>query len=157
MPSHETDTGRRIGSLMMTLILLSITLLSGSINTITLILTLITIGLIVATGVYLFGFSQFLQFGWYRYVPSYLELETRCTALILTVIDTVRIAFGGSQTESYQARYDRLMRERTMRSSEEVAVYFLPRWIIGLPVINLITLPSLWQSRYRVYRPLILQ
>jgi hypothetical protein len=33
----------------------------------------------------------------------------------------------------------------------------MPVWIISVPFINLITLPSLWQSKYREYIPLILQ
>lgn len=33
----------------------------------------------------------------------------------------------------------------------------MPLWIVGLPVINLITLPSYWNASYSRYRSLILQ
>ncbi len=75
-PRYETIIGRKIGSLFALLLLTNIVFLSGTTTTLTLIITLGYIGLIVATTVQLFGFSRFLDFSFYRMIPTYAELES---------------------------------------------------------------------------------
>ena len=94
-PRRETLIGRKVGSLFALMILTSIVFLSGTTTTLTLIITLVYIGLIVATAVQLFGFSRFLEFSIYAKIPTYPELDTHIKASILVSIDFCRIAFGG--------------------------------------------------------------
>jgi hypothetical protein len=155
-PRYETVIGRKVGSLFALILLTSIVFLSGSTTTLTLIITLTYIGLIVATAVQLFGASRFLDFSFYRLIPTYAELESHIRSGILAGIDFCRIAFGGVKWVDYQTRYTQILSNNTVIQSSTVP-YFAPIWIVWLPVANLITLPSLWQVRYREYTSLILQ
>ncbi len=155
-PIAETLIGRKIGSIFMFILLTSILFFHGSITTFTLIITLIYIALIVTTTVYLFGFSRFLSFNFYEHIPTYLEFDAHIKASIVTIYDFFRIAFGGIKHSDYQTQYGDFLKEN---QSIRVATvpYFAPLWIIAIPLINLITLPSLRQSQYREYTPMILQ
>ncbi len=155
-PRRETLIGRKVGSLFALLVLTSIVFLSGSTTTLTLIITLAYIGLIVATAVQLFGASRFLDFSFYRLIPTYAELESHIQTSLMSIYDFCRIAFGGVKWVDYQTRYTQILSNNTVIKSSTVP-YFAPIWIVWLPVANLITLPSLWQSQYREYTPFILQ
>lgn len=155
-PRYETIIGRKIGSLFALLLLTNIVFLSGTTTTLTLIITLGYIGLIVATTVQLFGFSRFLDFSFYRMIPTYAELESHIWSAILSIYDFFRIAFGSQKWTDYSTRYVQILSNNTIIRSPTTS-YFAPIWIIWLPVVNMITLPSLWQPQYREYNPLILQ
>lgn len=155
-PRRETIIGRKVGSLFALIILTTIVFLWGATTTLTLIITLGYIGLIVATAVQLFGFSRFLDFDWYDRIPTYTEFESHIQASILTGIDFFRIAFGGVKWTNYMTRYTEILGKNTKVESATIP-YFAPIWIVWLPIINLITLPSLYQTKYRAYRTLILQ
>jgi hypothetical protein len=155
-PRRETVIGRKVGSLFALIILTSIVFLSGATTTLTLIVTLGYIGLIVATAVQLFGFSRFLEFSLYSRIPTYAELESHIQSAILSVYDFCRIAFGGAKWTDYNTRYTQILSNNTIIKSATIP-YYTPTWITAIPVVNLITLPSLWQSQYREYTPLILQ
>lgn len=155
-PRRETLIGRKVGSLFTLIILTSIVFLSGATTTLTLILTLAYIGIIVATTVQLFGFSRFLEFSLYGLIPTYAELDAHIKSAILAGIDFCRIAFGGSKRADYQTQYTQILSANTVTRSPTTP-YFAPIWIVAIPGVNLITLPSLWQSQYREYNPLILQ
>ena len=130
--------------------------LSGATTTLTLILTLAYIGLIVATAVQLFGFSRFLDFSFYSLIPTYAELDAHIKAGVISVYDFFRVAFGGVAGSPYQENYQNILSNNQTPKLPN-SPYFAPIWIIAIPVVNLITLPSLWQSQYREYAPLIFQ
>lgn len=155
-PCRETLIGRKVGSLFILLILTSIVFLSGTTTTLTLILTLVYIGLIVATTVQLFGFSRFLEFSLYNYIPTYAELDAHIKASIVSLYEFCRIAFGGQKRTNYQTQYSQILSANTVTRSPTTP-YFAPIWITAIPGVNLITLPSLAQVSYREYIPLILQ
>ncbi len=155
-PRRETIIGRKVGSLFALIILTTIVFLSGTTTTLTLVITLGYIGLIVATAVQLFGFSRFLEFSFYSLIPTYAELETHIQAGIFSIYDFCRIAFGGVAGSPYQERYQQILGGHQSIKPPGTP-YFAPTWIIAIPGANLITLPSLWQSQYREYTPLILQ
>ena len=155
-PRRETAIGRKVGSLFALLVLTSIVFLSGTTTTLTLILTLAYIGLIVATTVQLFGFSRFLDFSFYNLIPTYAELESHIRAGVISAYDFCRVAFGGEKWTDYQTRYQSILSNNHTTKLPN-SPYFAPTWITWLPVVNLITLPSLWQAKYREYTPLILQ
>lgn len=155
-PTLETFIGRKVGSVFMFILLTSILFFQGSTTTLTLIITITYIGLIVTTLVYLFGFSQFLNFKFYKNIPTYLEFDAHIKASIVTIFDFFRIAFGGMRQSDYHTQYEKFLKEN-QRIEVATQAYFAPTWIIAIPGINLITLPSLRQSQYREYIPMILQ
>ena len=155
-PRRETIIGKKVSSLAIFLLLTSIVFFSGATTTLTLLLTISYIGLIVVTSVQLFVFSRFLDFAFYSRIPTYLELDAHIKASVLAGINFFRVAFGGTITSHYQENYTRILAHNQLIQSPSLP-YFAPLSIIALPVINLITLPSLWQSKYREYVPLILQ
>lgn len=119
-------------------------------------LTVVYIGLIVFTAVQMFGFSRFFEFTFYGKIPTYLEFDAHAKAWILTSFDFFRIAFGGEKKMSYAERYASFLK-KNLKVREATTPYLAPKWIIAVPWINLITLPSFLQSKYSEYRPMILQ
>jgi hypothetical protein len=155
-PMNETLIWRKIGSLVTFLLLTSILFFSGTTSTLTLIITVIYIWLLVVTTVQLFGFSRFFRFEFYDKIPSYLELDAHFKASIITILDFCRIAFGKEKNSDYQTRYSRYL-AMNMRTENAETSYFMPKWLIAIPFVNLITIPSLRQPKYREYLPFILQ
>lgn len=155
-PSRETEIWRKVGSFFAFIILTTLIFLSGTTTTLMFILTTWYIALIVVTGVQLFVSSRFLEFSLYTKIPTYIELEAHIKSSILTGYDFFRVAFGGVRWVSYHDRYQSLIwKYQTIQQSN--SPYFIPIWIVWLPMANLITLPSLWQVKYREYIPVILQ
>ncbi|MBC7503737.1 hypothetical protein H7169_02100 [Candidatus Gracilibacteria bacterium] len=154
--TRETLIGRKLGSLFALMLLTSTIFFSGGTTTLTMIMTITYIGLIVATAAQLFGYSRFLEFEIYSRVPTYNELDAHIKASIVTIYDFCRIAFGGKKVSDYGTRYTLLL-EQNNKIKSPTLPYFAPIWIVAIPGINLITLPSLWQAQYREYTPLILQ
>lgn len=155
-PKQETIIGRKIGSLFTILLLTSILFLNGSTTTLALIITIIYIGLIATTTVYIFGYSRFLNFIFYSRIPTFLELDASIKAGIITIFDFFQIAFGGEKKSGYQEQYNiYLVKNKEVKLS--TVEYFAPTWIFAIPVVNLVTIPSLWQIKYREYTPLIIQ
>ncbi len=155
-PKQETIIGRKIGSLFTILLLTSILFLNGSTTTLALIITIIYIGLIATTTVYIFGYSRFLNFIFYSRIPTFLELDASIKAGIITILDFFQIAFGSEKKSGYQEQYNiYLVKNKEVKLF--TVEYFAPTWIFAIPVVNLVTIPSLWQIKYREYTPLIIQ
>lgn len=155
-PSRENIIGRKIGNIFIFLLLTSVVFFSGTTTTFTMFLTVLYIGLIVLTAVQMFGFSRFFEFTFYGKLPTYLEFDAHLKAWILSSFDFFRIAFGGEKKISYVERYNSFL-EKNLQVHEASTPYLAPKWIISIPWINLITLPSFWQSKYSEYRSMILQ
>lgn len=155
-PMNETLIWRKIGTIVSFFLLTSILFFSGTTTTLTLIITVVYIWLLVVTTVQLFGFSRFFHFEFYDRIPSYLELDAHFKASIITMLDFCRIAFGKEKNSDYQTRYSRYL-SMNMRTEKVETVYFMPKWLIAIPFVNIITLPSIRQSKYREYLPFILQ
>jgi hypothetical protein len=130
--------------------------LNGSTTTLALIITIIYIGLIATTTVYIFGFSRFLNFIFYSKIPTFLELDAYIKAGTAMVYDFFRIAFGGEKRSNFQEKYNTYLAKNNLVKVSSVD-YFAPNWLFAIPVVNLITIPSLWQLKYREYIPLIIQ
>lgn len=153
---HETQAGQKVGNFFMFLIITSIAFIAGGIATLTLIITLAYIALVVATAVYLFSSSRFLEMGIYRAIPSYLQIDAYIKATIVHIWAFFRIAFGGEKTLTYRERYEMYLQANQIERQPENP-YFAPLWMVAIPVVNLLTLPSFFSEKYREYRPLILQ
>jgi hypothetical protein len=155
-PSRETLIWRKVGSFFAFITLTTLVFLSGTTTTLMFILTTWYIALIVVTGVQLFVSSRFLEFSLYTKIPTYTELDAHIKAGVLTGYDYCRVAFGGAKVSNYEEIYQSIISNTSTLQHSNI-LYPLPLWIIWLPIANLITLPSLWQVKYREYTPLILQ
>lgn len=155
-PSNESKIGSKVSNFSIFLILLSMIFLSWGTATIVLVLSLIYIATVVITAVQLFVTSQFLQFGFYKYIPTYHEFDAHVKAIFLQGINFIKIAFWWQSTVSYTEKYEQILAKNQESSSSNEA-YFAPSWIIALPIVNLICIPSLWQKKYNQYIPMILQ
>ncbi len=120
------------------------------------ILSLLYIGIIVTTLVGLFVQKQFLQIGFYRYIPSYRESEAHIFSAIIFSCRFIWVIFWKNKDFSYQEIFSSIL-EDTRSSSQETEPYFMPLWVTGVPFLNLITLPSYWNPVYAKYRSLISQ
>ncbi|NRH21281.1 hypothetical protein HOO68_04525 [Candidatus Gracilibacteria bacterium] len=155
-PSRENIIGRKIGNIFSFIFLTSVVFFSGNVTTFTLILTVGYIALIVFTAVQVFIFSSFFEFTFYKKIPTYLEFDAHFKASIVSIFDFFRIAFGGEKNMNYIERYN-IFLEKNIEVKGISVPYFAPKWIIAIPGINLITLPSLGQSKYSEYTSMILQ
>jgi hypothetical protein len=91
-PLPEILIGRKVSNF-----LVFFTLLIGIIthsSTFAFFCTILSILLVVVTGVYLFLFSRFLQFSFYDWIPSYIALEAHIETILWYTTDILRIAFG---------------------------------------------------------------
>jgi hypothetical protein len=93
-----------------------------------LIITLVYIGLIVATTVQLFAFSRFLEFSLYSRIPTYTELDAHIKTSIISTYEFCRIAFGGSKKTDYQTQYTQILSDNTVVKTQTIP-YFAPLWI----------------------------
>lgn len=155
-PRPETIIGRKVGSFFAIVVLTTLIFFSGTTTTLMLILTTWYIALIVVTAVQLFVSSRFMTFSFYKYIPTYAELDAHIKSSILTGYEYCRVAFGGAKVSNYAEIYQSII-SRNQSSQLPTTNYQLPIWIVWLPIANLITLPSLWQSKYREYTPLIIE
>ncbi len=155
-PMNECIIWRKMGTLTTFLLLTNIIFFSGTTTTLTLIITILYIWLIVVTAVQLFAFSRFQNFVFYDKIPSFLELDAHIKAIIVSVFDFLRIAFGKDKSTDYSGRYSYFL-AINMKTKYDITPYFMPKWLIAIPFINLICIPSLWQAKYREYLVFILQ
>jgi hypothetical protein len=117
--------GNKISNFSAFIILTSIVFFSGETTTLILILSLLYIGLIVATTVQLFGFSRFLRFSFYEKIPTYLEFDAHVKSSIIRAFDFFRIAFGGESHSNYREIYASIL-EKNMLTKAYSNQYFMP-------------------------------
>lgn len=149
-PHPLTTRGRIIGSTLFFVILLS-NIFSSEWGMIITLVGWIAVLLFVVLAVNIFLRSSFIGTAWIEKIPSYREWEAHFFALILSIREFIRIAFGGSGKRNYHELYI----EELEQTSEKVPPsnpYFMPAGLIGVPFWNLFTLPSLWIEQYREYR-----
>lgn len=130
--------------------------LGSSGSTLAFFITIVGIILFIMTAVSLFLRGEFLTFSVYRFIPTYADIEACIVASLESLSEFFRVAFGGKKSSSFTERFEQ-KKEFYSRITPPVRDYILPRWIIAIPGLNLITLPSLWQSEQREYHGAILQ
>lgn len=128
----------------------------GSVSTLVFAITILSIVLFIVTAVYLFMYDVFLSLGFYAYIPTYASIEAHIAASIISLYDFFRVAFGGAKHGNYADVYGQKLKlyETVIAPT---APYILPSWLIAIPGLNLLTLPSLMSEGARPYRGLIAQ
>ena len=146
--------GRKIGSFIFFVIIFSSLFLDWSTG-ISLILTFLLILLIVYSGVSLFLRGNLPIFQIYSWIPSYREFEAHIKTGFMWGFKVMTILGGSEGWVSYTSMYNENLSSKEWWTYENSFVVS-PRFI-GVPIINLITIPSLFQEKYREYTPVILQ
>ncbi len=154
--NKEIQIGSRLSSIVLSIILIGNIFFSGNNTTLMSMILFLYICLIVATTVQLFGFSRFFAFSFYEKIPSYIEFDAYIKASIINAYNFLRIAFWGSKQSNFREIYEGILQKNNVQQ-EPTTKYPLPSWIIAIPVINIITVPSLTKVQYREYTKLILQ
>lgn len=155
---NEIRIGGKVWSFGLAIIMI-VTILTESTG-LAVLLSLIYISIIVITLVGLFVQKQFFSLWFYQYIPTYHEFEAHMFASVRYLFMFIRVIFWGQKNFFYQDLYNQTLSNNTEKwatPEEWWNSYFIPLWIIGIPVLNLITLPSYWNQSYRQYRSLILQ
>lgn len=89
-------------------------------------------------------------------IPSTLSIGTHIRVIFLMAWEFILVTCGKRKTHTYREYLEILDTKRSEEHPYQNS-YFLPRWIIGIPILNLITLRSLFIEEDREYRRLIAQ
>jgi hypothetical protein len=154
-PTPEIITGRKCGTLFLTLTV-PISWIVAQSTGVVFFITILYIGLVVITAVYLLILDHYLGLRMYAYLPSCTELEAHIRASLSKVWDTLRVALGGAAPLSYRSLYESHFAVLSTTHTPEV-ISPLPLWLVSIPVVNLIFVPYLMRSSTREYRALVLQ
>lgn len=150
-PIREVLLGRKIGNFFFFLFLFFVAT-TKSFITFPVIFTLITyIAILVSTSVFLLVRSDFLELPFYKYIPKYHELEARIHAFFTIFIEFFRVAFGKSKTKTFASEYQKYL-EKYDQKEKIIENFWTHPMIIGLPIINLITIPSFFQKKFHEYQ-----
>lgn len=155
-PAEPYITGRKVGGALAFILITLIVFYGGAVSTLVFALTILAVVGFIITAVYLFLHGEFLSLGIYRYIPTYASIEAHIVTNLISLINFFRVAFGGEKHGNYVSIYTE---KKSLYETKLAPInpYILPTSFIGIPLVNLITLPSLTMSRTREYRPLVLQ
>ncbi len=152
--SDITLLWRKVGTFAFIIISLSLLILDSTTGS-SFIVILGVIALIIYTWVSLFlrGSLPILRF--YEWIPSYCELKIHLKSSFTWLIWIISILNGKNTWASYMKIYNENL---TTESPAWYKVLFMinPR-IIGIPILNLITVSTLFQEKYSEYKDVILQ
>jgi hypothetical protein len=155
-PIAPYTIGRRVGNLIALVLITLIVFYGGSVSTLVFAITILSIVLWIVTAVYLFMYDVFLSLSLYAYIPTYASIEAHIAASIISLYDFFRVAFGGEKRGNYGSVYSEKL-ELYETVIAPTAPYILPSWLIAIPGINLLTLPSIMSDGARPYHGLIAQ
>jgi hypothetical protein len=155
-PIAPYTIGRKVGNLTAFILITLIVFYGGSVSTLVFAITITSIVLWIVTAVYLFMHDVFLSISLYAYIPTYASIEAHVAASMISLYDFFRVAFGGSKQGNYRDLYSQKLKlyETVIAPTTP---YILPSWIIAIPGLNLLTLPSIMSEGARPYRGLITQ
>ena len=147
----EMQIGRKVGNFFFFLMIFFGVLFESFINFPTFFVLLAYIVLFVTTAVFLMTESKFFQPKQYRYIPTYHDLEAFLNASLSACGEFFKVAFGQEKKSSFQEKFQFYQH----KYSEKVAIE-TPFWthpaIIGIPILNLITIPSFFNKKFHEYQ-----
>ncbi len=147
--------GRKIWSLFLSLFFISVFVFWWATGTGLLIL-LSYIAFVSFIGVSLFVSGTFHIFSFYKKIPTYTNITHGITAIFLYIWEIFRVIFWKEKEHTLWEIFSMLQNIPQGEKKWDIT-YFIPTWIIAIPLINLITFPTLWIDRYSSYRPLVIQ
>lgn len=145
---------RKVGTFGFIIIIISLLILDSTTGS-SFIVILGVIALIIYTWVSLFLRGSLPILRIYEWIPSYLELKTHVKSSFTWLIWIINILNGKNTWASYMKIYNENL------TTESLVWYKVPFMInpriIGIPVLNLITISTLFQEKYSEYKEVILQ
>ncbi len=137
------------------LLIVSTSLFLDESTWLSLIFTLLTVILIVFSWVSLFMTGSFPIFLPYKWIPSYEELKAHLKASLTWSITMIKILGWAEKSKTYDELFSENLSQITAWVYKE-PLMVSPR-IIGIPYLNLVTVPSLFQEKYKEYVDVVLQ
>ncbi len=147
----EVLIGRKVSNFFLFLILFFAAATHSFITFPVIFCVLIYVGIFVSTSVFLMVQSQFLSLPFYKYIPTYHEFEARIFAMFSLLKEFFRVAFGKEKTTTFALEYQKFLEKYSQKVSFDEKFWTSPA-LIGLPILNLITLPSFFQKKYHEYQ-----
>ena len=122
----------------------------------TTIFTIVYVLIFTIESVFLFTENTFQFAHWLNKIPSYRNLEAHFFSILKYGKEFLRVAFGSEHSITYREILEQ-ENNRANVSDDGYDVYFMPVWLLAIPGINLIAIPSLFRARWKAYRFLITQ
>jgi hypothetical protein len=154
-PSKYTQIGKNNGTLSYVLIVCLI-IYTGDTSLLSLIWILLYSILLAYIGVAILILHRFPGLSVLSSLPSSTSIESHIYTLFMSLIQFFWVIFWGSKKETYTELYAKIHTYRTQAVPYEQP-YFMPRYMIAIPVVNIISLPSLFIKKYRENRANIVQ
>lgn len=130
--------------------------ITGETSVVTYMLLITYILYVVIEAVYLMIYGRYLDIPIFSRIPTYREIEASILASIHTLYEFFRIAFGGVNARTWQELFLVYYNHRDTDTSF-TDKYFMPLGLLGIPIFNLISIPSLFIVRYKPYRRIIIE
>ncbi len=154
-PNPEMKIGLKMGNLF--LILLFFTqIFVGGINSATFLVSILYITFFVGNAVSLFGFSSFFSHRVYDFIPTYHQIEAHIRTSFVYIFEFLKVAFGKNKKFSYAENYQKILAEISQIKTPQT-LYWTDSRIIGLPFVNLLSLPSIGKEQFSLYKQAILE
>ncbi len=119
-----------------------------------LIVTLWYILFVVTLGVQLFVGGKWIEMHILRLLPEIGELNMKITILYLYSIEIFKMIIWKQNTRSYRDLSEELLSQK--ESATPSAFLFSPM-LIGIPILNIVTIPSFFMERFVLWRHALLQ
>ena len=147
-PSIHTKTGAKLWSIVLILFLLT-QLLFWIGNIFSMIILISYIAWVVFIGISLFLLESVLEFPIIQKIPSSLEADDMFRAFMVYISDFIRIIFWREKKLLFQTylENEKKRREEITWKIQSDAL-FLPVWLIYVPIINLLFLPTFFQRKH---------
>lgn len=147
-----TRAGVRIGSTLMFAILLANTIFVTN-SVIPSLLVFIYIIIIVFVGVFLFLQNKMIHLPFVENLPSIQDVGYHFRAILRYGKDFVSVIFWKSNTRLYREYFEEVKKRdiialEDIRNQADDAALFTRDWILFVPFLNLIYIPSLLKKRY---------
>ncbi len=147
----EMKIGQKVGNFFFFLMIFFGILFDSFINFPTFFVLLAYIVIFVTTAVFLMTESKFFQPKQYQYIPIYHDVEAFLHASFSACKEFFKVAFGQEKKSSFQEKFQFYQQ----KYSEKIAIE-TPFWthpiIIGIPILNLITIPSFFNKKFHEYQ-----
>ena len=149
-PSKEILTGRKVGNFFLFL-LIFFNFLNGSINILSFLVIISLIAIIVSTSVFLMYQGKFLSFPFYKFIPTYAEIEAFIFTIFVMIKEFFQVAFGKEKQKNFKEIYEKILTRHTEVVPPTEKFWTHPA-IIGIPILNFITIPSFFQKKFHEYQ-----
>lgn len=150
-PMLEVQIARKIANFFLFLLILTSILFQSTITILGFAILMLYIAIFVATGVFLLVQSRFLHFKMYDFIPSYHQIEAKIATFLFMMKEYFFIAFGRKKTTDFATKYQQFLEKFSLKIPPQEKFWIHPM-IIGIPILNIITIPSFFQKKYHEYQ-----